>query len=197
MQINADILVSKGAVAKIFKKGDFIFHEGDYPRFYYQIIEGTVKMFNTNFDGKEFTQSEFKTGCSFGEPPIFIDENYPSSAVACHDSIILKLSKEKFLELLDESPVYQKKMITLFANRIYRKATTSREIINNKPETRIMGFLNDYKKKNNYENEKMKIPYTRQEIANYTGLRVETVIRTLAKMKTKKLVLIVERKLIY
>jgi len=117
--------------------------------------------------------------------------------VACIDAIILKLSKEKFLEILDEYPVYQKNIITLFAKRIYSKAVTAREIINNTPESRIIGFLNDYKKKSNREGEKIKIPYTRQEIANYTGLRVETVIRTLAKMKTKKIVQIVERKLIY
>ena len=88
-------------------------------------------------------------------------------------------------------------MIILFAKRIYSKATTAREIINNTPESRIMGFLNDFKKKNNRDGEKIEIPYTRQEIANYTGLRVETVIRTLTKMKTKKIVQIVERKLIY
>lgn len=197
MQIDTDILITWGAVAKKFKKGDFIFHEGDYPRFYYQIMDGTVKMFNTNLDGKEFTQSEFKTGHSFGEPPLFIDENYPSTAVACQDSIILKLSKEKFLEILDEYPVYQKQMIILFARRIYSKATTAREIINNTPESRIIGFLNDFKKKNNKEDASIEIPYTRQEIANYTGLRVETVIRTLTKMKTKKIVQIIERKLIY
>lgn len=197
MQIDTDILITWGAVAKKFRKGDVIFHEGDHPRFYYQILDGTVKMFNTNLDGKEFTQSEFKTGRSFGEPPLFIDENYPSTAVACQDSVILKLPKEKFLEILDEYPVFQKKMITLFAKRIYSKSTTAREIINNTPETRIMGFLNDYKKKHNSENEKIEIPYTRQEIANYIGLRVETVIRTLAKMKTKNVVQIIERKLIY
>jgi len=197
MQIDADILITWGAVAKKFKKGEFIFHEGEHPRFYYQILEGTIKMFNANIDGKEFTQSEFKTGHSFGEPPLFIDEIYPTSAIACEDSIILKLAKEKFLEVLDEYPVFQKQMIALFARRLYSKSTTLREIINNSPEIRIIGFLNDYKKKNGKENDKIEIPYTRQEIANYTGLRVETVIRTLAKMKTKKIVQIVERKLIY
>lgn len=197
MQIDTDILITWGAVAKKFKKGEYIFHEGDYARFYYQILNGTIKMFNTNLDGKEFTQSEFKAGHSFGEPLLFIDERYPTSAVACQDSVIIKLPKEKFIEILDEYPIFQKQMITLFAKRIYNKSITAREIINNTPETRIMGFLNDYKKKNKIENEKSEIPYTRQEIANYTGLRVETVIRTLAKMKTKKMVQIVERKLIY
>ncbi|MDP2385770.1 MAG: Crp/Fnr family transcriptional regulator [Bacteroidota bacterium] len=197
MQIDADILITWGGIAKKFKKGESIFLEGDHARFYYQILEGSVKMFNTNSDGKEFTQAEFKVGHSFGEPPLFVDEIYPSSAIANQDSIILKLSKEKFLEVLDEYPMFQKQMIVLFAKRIYSKSNTLREIINNTPETRIIGFLKDFKKKNCKENEKIEIPYTRQEIANYTGLRVETVIRTLSKMKTKKMVQIVERKLIY
>lgn len=197
MQINADILLNSGAVAKKFKKGEIIFHEGDFSRFYFQILNGTVKMFNTNSDGKEFTQSEFVSGHSFGEPPLFINENYPSTAVACQDSIILKLSKEIFLEILEENPTFQKKMIMLFAKRIYSKATTARDIINNSPEIRIMSFLNDFKKKSQKENEKMEIPYTRQEIANFTGLRVETVIRYLTKMKVGKIVEINNRKLIY
>lgn len=197
MDIDRDILLAWGAISKKFRKGEVIFHEDDLPRFYYQILDGTVKMFNTNVDGKEFTQSEFKAGRSFGEPPLFIDETYPSTAVASQDTVVLKLSKEKFMELLDEYPMLQKKMLALFAKRIFSKSKTAREIIYNTPETRIMGFLNDYKKKNNREHEKIEIPYTRQEIANYIGLRVETVIRTLSKMKSKKIVQIIERKLIY
>ncbi len=197
MQIDTAILIKRGALAKKFKKGDFVFCEGDQSRFYYQILEGTVKMFNTNSDGKEFTQAEFKSGQSFGEPPLFIDENYPSTAVACQNAIILKLSKENFFEILDEYPVYQKSIITLFARRIYNKAITAREIINNTPESRIISFLNYHKNKNNVKDHRTEIPYTRQEIANYTGLRVETVIRTLSKMKKKKIVDIINRKLIY
>ncbi len=197
MFIDSDILVTWGAVAKKFKKGEFVIHEGDHARFYFQILEGTIKMFNTNLEGREFTQSEFKAGNSFGEPPLFIDEEYPSSAVACEDSIILKLTKEKFIEVLDEYPLFQKKLITLFAKRIYSKSTTLREIINNNPDTKILAFLDAYKKKIQKESEKIEIPYTRQDIANYTGLRVETVIRTLAKMKVKKVVQIENRKLIY
>jgi len=197
MFIDTDILITWGGIAKKYKKGEFIFHEDEHVRFYHQIISGTVKLFNTNFDGKEFTQAEFKKGESFGEPPLFIDEAYPSTAVATEDSVILKISKEKFLEILDEYPALQKKVINMLARRIYNKTITAREFINNSPETRILAFLNSYKKKNNYENQEVEIPYTRQEIANYTGLRVETIIRTLSKMQTKKQVKIINRKLIF
>lgn len=197
MFIENDILITWGAIAKKYKKGEFIFYEGECSHFFYQLIAGKVKMYNTNYDGREFTQAEFVAGESFGEPPIFIDEPYPSTAVAIEDSVVLKIKKEKFIELLDEYPTLQKKIITLFANRIFSKAITAREIINNTPETRILSFLNSYKKKNGCEKHEIEIPYTRQEIANFTGLRVETIIRTLNKMKQNNKVKIINRKLIF
>jgi len=197
MFIENDILITWGAIAKKYKKGEFIFYEGEFSHFFYQLIVGKVKMFNTNYDGREFTQAEFVAGQSFGEPPIFIDEPYPSTAIAIEDSVVLKIKKEKFVELLDEYPGIQKKIIILFANRIYNKAITAREIINNTPETRILSFLNSFKKKTGNEDEEIEIPYTRQEIANFTGLRVETVIRTLNKMKQSNRVKIINRKIIF
>jgi len=197
MFIDTDILIAWGGISKRYKKGEYIFHEGEPARCFYQIIEGTVKMYNTNLDGKEFTQAEFKKGNSFGEPILFINEDYPSTAVTTEESVIIRVAKDRFMEILDEYPAIQKKLISVLSRRIYNKSITSREIINNSPETRILAFLDSYKKKNSKEHEKMEIPYTRQEIANYTGLRVETVIRTLAKMKTTNKVDIVNRKLIY
>jgi len=197
MFIDTDILIAWGGISKRYKKGEYIFHEDEVPRCFYQIIDGTVKLYNTNFDGKEYTQAEFKKGNSFGEPPLFLEEMYPSTAVTTEESVIIRLPKERFLEILDEYPAIQKKLICVLARRIYNKSITAREIINNSPELRILAFLNEYKKKNLLENEKIEIPYTRQEIANFTGLRVETVIRTLSKMKALKTVDIIDRKLIY
>ena len=197
MPIEIDILIAWGGVAKKYKKGEYIFYEGDKPLNYYQILHGTVKMCNTNIDGKEFTQAEFKEGCSFGEPPLFIDENYPASAIATEDSVVFRIVKEKYFQILDEYPKLKIDLLYVFSQRLYNKASTAREVINNNPETRILAFLNAFKKKENTLNEAIEIPFTRQEIANFTGLRVETVIRTLAKMKEKNKVKIIDRKLIY
>ena len=60
-----------------------------------------------------------------------------------------------------------------------------------------MAFLCDYKRKLNEHDNPIQIPFTRQEIANYTGLRVETVIRTLSVMKSKNMIIIKDRKLFF
>lgn len=197
MLIDEDLLISWGGSEKKYDKGDFIFHEGDIARYYFQIISGHVKLFNVNNDGKEFTQGVFGKGCSFGEPPLFINEVYPSTAIATADCLIIKLSKDTFFKLLGKNPCLQRNLLDMFAMRIYNKAISSREIVNNTPEHRILGFLRTYKKRNCQENEKIPIPYTRQDIANFTGLRVETVIRTLSKMKDDRKVEIINRKLVF
>jgi CRP-like cAMP-binding protein len=197
MQIDLDLLFTWGAVAKKCHKSEVIFNENEIANFYYQIIDGGVRMFNSNEEGKEFTQGIFCNGDSFGEPPLFIDDVYPSTAIIIQDSTIVKLSKEKFLRILDEYPTIQKSFLTLFARKIHTKANTSKEIINQKPEFRIIAFLNHFKKKSNNCNDKILIPYTRQEIANFTGLRVETVIRVFSKMNECNKVEIINHKIYY
>lgn len=195
MQINLDLLYSWGAIAKQYKKNEILFREDEVAGFYFQVIEGCVRMFNANDDGKEFTQGYFSDGESFGEPPLLIDEKYPSSAIAFGDSKIIKLSKDKFLKILEENEVIQRNCLLLLAKRIHHKAKTSKDIINQKPEFRILAFLNTHKK--GTPDLKELVPFTRQEIANFTGLRVETVIRAFAKMNIEHKIEIINHKLFY
>ena len=197
MQIDIDLLYSWGAVAKKYKKNETIFDEDEVANFYYQILDGSVRLYNSNEEGKEFTQGIFCKGDGFGEPPLFINETYPSKAVTIQDSTIIKLSKDKFFKILDEYPSIQKFFLILMAQKIHSKSKTSKEIINQKPEFRIVAFLNSYKKKSGYTNERILVPYTRQEIANYTGLRVETVIRVFAQMNKNNKVEIINHKIYY
>ncbi|MFN8274601.1 MAG: Crp/Fnr family transcriptional regulator [Flavobacteriaceae bacterium] len=195
MCIDLDLLFTWGALAKEYKKNDVIINEGETALFYFQVMDGCVRMFNSNDDGKEFTQGYFCNGQSFGEPPLFIDEKYPATATAFQDCTIVKLSKDKFLKILDEYPSIQKKFLVLMAQRIHSKAKTSKDIINQKPEFRILAFLNSNKKSN--DGAKELVPFTRQEIANFTGLRVETVIRVFSRMKAENKIDIINHKIYF
>lgn len=192
-QIPIELLVSYGATFKEYQKDEIIFQEQEMPNFYYQIVQGSIKMFNLNEDGKEFTQGYFSQGQSFGEPPLFIGKRYPASALAFQNTEVIRINKEKFFAILDEHPKILKEFLQLMARRIHNKATTSKDLINQKADFRIIAFLNSYKKSDTKE----MIPFTRQEIANFTGLRVETVIRTISRMAKKKQIDIINHKIYY
>jgi CRP/FNR family transcriptional regulator len=197
IQIDPNILIAWGGVSKVYKKNEIVFFEENTARFYHQVMNGCIKMSSLSSEGKEFIQGIFKTGESFGEPPLFLGETYPATATALEDSVVIKLSKDSLFKILEAYPNIQLDLLKVFARRIFNKTKTNCAIVNNDPKHRIMGFLMSFKKENPIENGRSKIPFTRQEIANFTGLRVETVIRTLVKMEKEKLVEIKDRKLYY
>ena len=111
--------------------------------------------------------------------------------------MILKIGDTAFEELMNKNQHIQKTMIQLLARRIFDKSKIAKDMMNQKTEHRILSFLEDFKAKNGHHIEKIFIPFTRQEIADFTGLRVETVIRSLLKLKNKNIVEITNRKLYY
>ncbi len=197
MNIDPDLLVAWGGVYKKYEKQEHVFYEDEHARCYYQIVEGSVKMYNSNEAGKEYLQGIFYPGQSFGEPPIFINEPYPASAMCLQKSIIIRISIDNFQKILTEYPLIMERFVKHFARRIYNKSITAKEIVNNNPEHRITAFLDSFKKAQDTSNNRLLVPYTRQEIANFTGLRVETVIRTLIKMQSSNKIEIVHHKLYY
>jgi CRP-like cAMP-binding protein len=124
-------------------------------------------------------------------------KQYPASAIANEDLVVLRISKEYFFKILRENTEIQFIFLKILAKKVYSKAITAKSVINHTPEERIMAFLCDYKRKLNEHDNPLQIPFTRQEIANYTGLRVETVIRTLSVMKSKNMIIIKDRKLFF
>lgn len=195
--IDNQLLLELGGVEKFYERGEYVFDEGAEPRFFFSIISGHVRVFNTNQDGKEFTQGLFSDEQCFGEAPLVLGKRYPSSAAALRDSRIIRLPREKFLNSLNDYPSLQRIFIEILANRIYSKAVTTREIVNNPPEVRIIGFFNHHKQSVGCKGERVHIPFTRQEIADFTGLRVETVIRAIKKMEKQGQVMLDNRRIFY
>lgn len=191
-----DILLDFGAKKVAYTKGDRLFSEGEGAQNFYQIASGEIKMNNFNADGKEFIQGFFNSGQSFGEPPLFANVNYPANAEATNDSEVLQLHKEKFFELLTSYPDIHLKITETLAKRLFYKAMIASEISSQEPEHRILRVL-DYLKKHVHKVEgqyKFKVNLTRQQIADLTGLRVETVIRAMKALEKKEELIIKNRK---
>ena len=194
--IATELLEKYDASKKVFDKMAIIFEEGNLPAYYYQIVSGEVKMSNYNDDGREFIQGIFYKEQSFGEPPLFLNQNYPANAIAVEDSEILLLSKNNFMKLLEENPFVSIKIIQNLAQRLYYKSVMAAEMSTQEPEHRVLklmdhgiAYFNFQKDENGYL-----INFTRQQIGDLTGLRVETVIRTIKALEKKGVLKIINRK---
>lgn len=194
--ITVELLEKYGVAKKSFDKNDIIFEEGNLPLHYYQIISGEIKMSNYNDDGREFIQGIFYDGQSFGEPPLFLNQKYPANAIAVEKAAVFILPKENFMKLLEENPKVSIKVIENLAQRLYYKSVMAAEISTHEPEHRVLklidhgiAYFNFQKDKNGYL-----INFTRQQIGDLTGLRVETVIRAIKALEKKGELKIINRK---
>lgn len=194
--IESSILQRYGATEKLYLRDEIVFLKDDKPRFYFQVLSGKVKMSNYNDAGKEFIQGIFIEGNSFGEPPLFGTFDYPANAVILEESVLVLLRKERFENLLRENPDIHLNFTRVLADRLYYKAKMASGNSNENAEERIRTLI-DYLKYSVYkvpQNERMEVDLTRQQIADLTGLRVETVIRTFKKMAIKGEIEIANRK---
>ncbi|MDQ0593865.1 CRP-like cAMP-binding protein [Chryseobacterium ginsenosidimutans] len=198
MIIPEDLLLAFGANYEKYESNEIIFHEGSLPKFYFQIVNGTVELSNYHEDGKEFTQNILSNGQSFGESLIFNDKPYPMTAIAKTTCNILKLPKSDFLNLLSQNPKVSLDVFKCLADRLYYKYIMLFNVSSNDPLFKVKAIMN-YLKGYNSNNKpySFQVPLTRQQIANLTGLRVETVIRSVKKLENERVLKIEKGKIFY
>lgn len=184
--LNIDTLVAWGANYKNVPAETFIFHEGTHCSFYYQLVTGKVRWVNINNEGKEFIQTIIEPGECFGELPLFDDEPFAATAIADEDSVIIRLHRSTFHQLLKESPELHFAFTKLLTQRLRFKFLILKELANHNPENSISTLFTYFKQsQKNICTKCNRIKLTRQQIADMTGLRVETVIRTIKVLQTK------------
>ena len=189
--LDTSLYSSYGASIKFYESGECVFAEGTACTHYHELVSGKVRWTNIHEDGREFIHNIILPGESFGELPLFDDQPYAASAIADMPCEIVRLPKFQFLKCLSENHDVHLKFTRLFASRLRFKFQISKEMAQFDPEHRICSLLS-YLRENtaNVCQQCFVVKLTRQEIANMTGLRVETVIRTLKLMATDNKVFI-------
>ena len=198
MIICENLLFSYGAELQNYNPGEYIFEEGTTPKYYLQIKSGTIKLSSFLEDGKEFIHGIPFDGHCIAETYLFHDKKYALNAIAISDCKIIKLEKKKLSELLIKNPEVTFKMYSYTADRMHYRYLTSASFSFQDPLAKLNILMTHIK---NYfgftEKYSYPIPYTRQQLASLTGLRIETVIRTIKKMERNKMVKIDSGKIYY
>ena len=198
MIIDINILLAWGAVYKKLGRGEVIFSEGSECSYYNQLVSGIVKWVNIDDDGKEYIQTIIEPGECFGELPLFDDGLYAASAIAEEEVVLIRLRKNTFLQLIKEHNEIHFAFTKLLAKRVRFKFLLLKSIAYHAPEVRISTLLSYLKKEHkNFCANCNQLKLTRQQIADMTGLRVETVIRSMRNMHDKGEIVIERGKVFY
>ena len=126
-------------------------------------------------------QHKVKEKHFFGEPAVLLEKPFPGNVeVTSEFAEILKIKRENFLQYLINNPDWCLEFTKSIAEKSIKKTNSLKNIVFLNPEDRIIKQFNDYKEG---AEQKMVIELTRKELSNMTGLRIETIIRTIKKME--------------
>jgi CRP-like cAMP-binding protein len=175
------------------RKSEPLFHAGDAATNFYIVRSGRIKMANYSRDGREFIQGYFSSGQSFGEPPFFNNIPYPSSGVAMVDSEVWRCPHTAFMKLLRDNFDIHLKVTQVLSGRLVYKAIMLSEIAGEEADHRLSTLIEYFRRDEGVpDTERYRVPYTRQQLADMTGLRVETVIRCIKGMEQRGLLRLTE-----
>lgn len=161
-----------------FTQGEYVFWEGDAPKWFHIVVKGRVKVVKQSPSGKEIIIAVFNAGEVFGEVAVFGGKPYPASAQAMEDTAVLSINREEFLSFLAQNPGIALKIIVVLGERLRSAHERLRDLASEKVEQRVARILLML-----YSKVGSVLPFTRQEIADMAGTTIETSIRTMSRLK--------------
>ena len=147
-------------------------------------------------DGKEFIQGIFKDGQSFGDPPFLIGKPYPANALTTQPTTLWRCNRPNFEQLLRDHFEVHWLLTQTLSERLLNKALVLEQIAIEEAEDRLLHYIDRLKTRNSPPvGGGFEVPYTRQQLADLLGLRVETVIRAIKQLERHQKLAIREGKI--
>ena len=177
---------------RVVLRGEHVFRAGDDADAIYVISSGSVKSYIIMEDGEEQVLSFFLAGDVFGLDGMGAD-NYISSTVALETTTICKIP---LLNLIDRG--LGRGFFNLFSDYLIHDHNLILMLARKDADGRMASFLVNISRhfgKFGHSSDIFELTMTRQDIANYLGLAIETVSRTLRRFQDSGMLDVTRRKI--
>lgn len=169
-----------------FQKGQVILHEEDANKYMYSVLEGEVKVFHTNDEGKDSIVAFHGAGESFGEVSLIDQLTMPATVAAVEKSLLLIIGRDDFFDIIQSQPKVMNKLLLLLTGRLRHSLNQIRMLHFKDASYRVMASIKAMSAERGEpvpEGVLLKLRLTHQNIADMTGLTRETVTRVIDKWK--------------
>src|SRR5581483_6384295 len=160
-----------------FARNAEVFGEDEPAEYLYQVISGAVRTYRLLDDGRRQISAFYLPGDIFG---VEAGEVHAASAEAIVESRILVVKRSSVLARAEHERGLSRQLWALTVRELQRVQQHSLVLIKN-AEERVAGFLLEMANRSSV-NTAIDLPMSRQDIADYLGLTIETVSRTLTQL---------------
>ena len=183
--------ISDNKSCTVYKKGQVLFHEGTRPLGVFCINRGKVKIYKLGYDGKEQITNIAHDGGLLGYKALIAEETYTVSAETLEDCTICFLPKSTFLQTLQESPEFNRRIM----KQVCHELGLMTENLTNQAQRTVrerlaitLLKLKDTYGMDAHDDGPIEINLTRDDLANMVGTATETLIRLLHEFKDDHLI---------
>jgi CRP/FNR family transcriptional regulator, nitrogen oxide reductase regulator len=166
-----------------YPKNSTIFAEGDDAHSFYLLLHGHVRAGKTTPAGEQIVVRYVAPGEIFGVAPAIGLKQYPASAVAVDDSVVLTWPSAAWPRLVARFPALATNTLQAVGSRLQETHTRVVEMSTQQVEQRVAHTLLRLAKQSGRKVEggiEIDFPISRQDIAQMTGTTLHTVSRILS-----------------
>ncbi|QHQ60973.1 cyclic nucleotide-binding domain-containing protein [Anaerocolumna sedimenticola] len=191
------VKISEKIEHKDYKKGESIFNIGDKLDTIVIINEGSAKAYKYTLDGREQILYIFSEGDFFGEQYLLSNQTAAFTVETLSTLKACTLTKSQLQELLFKHPDIAIKIIEELGSRMSRLENSLQSMGVRSVDARISSLLIDFSEKYGKavtEGILIRLPLSREGMANYLGVARETVSRKLSQMEEEGIIRSVSNK---
>jgi len=155
-----------------------IYGEGEPADYLYKVLSGTVRTYKVLADGRRQIGAFYLPGDVFG---LESGDEHTFSAEAITAAKVLVVKRSALVALAERDSDVARKLWTLTGQELRRVQDHILLLIKTAQE-RVAGFLLEMAERRSSGNA-IELPMSRQDIADYLGLTIETVSRTLTSLE--------------
>ncbi|MFV0342549.1 MAG: Crp/Fnr family transcriptional regulator [Anaerocolumna sp.] len=185
------IKISEVIEHKEYKKGDILFHIGEMVHSVIIMNVGSVKAYKYTPEGREQILYVFSDGDFFGEQYLLGNQKAGYTVEALDQVKVCMLSKSQFYQLITLHSAIGIKIIEELGLRISKLETTLQSMGVRSVDGRISALLLDFALKYGTKSEEgtlIRLPLSREGMANHLGIARETVSRKLIQLENDGLI---------
>jgi len=180
--------LAAAAVVMEAHSGHSFIEEGQPASSFFNVTRGTAKLYKLLPDGRRQITGFVTTGHFLG---LAVSDTYAFSAEAIDTVRYCRFPRAQLRHLLDDFPLMEKRLLEVASNELVAAQEQMLLLGRKTARERLASFLMMQSRHGvpcQHPRARFPLPMTRGDIADYLGLTIETVSRTLTKLRTEGII---------
>ncbi len=172
------------------ERNEHLYHGGQSLKSVTVVRSGSVKAYQLSNDGDEIVSGFYLPGEIIGLDAL-ASGRHPGAAVALENSRTCEIPLKEFVRMLHGSPRLNQVMLNLLSEEMAETRELLLVVGRLDARTRVALFLLSMSRRlsrRNQDPDQFRLTMDRRDIANYLGLTIETVSRTLSALQRERVI---------